>query len=139
MCTYVTTIIRALPPNMEREGAIQIFNRSLDKHNLYYTGYYGDGDSKSFSAVQNIYGAAKHVTKFECNGHYQKRVGTRLRNLKKEVKGLKGRGRLTDSRIDELQNYFGIALRQSDGGTLDDLVKGCKAAMYHVSRYLPEG
>ena len=35
--------------------------------------------------------------------------GTRLRKLKKKTKGLGGR--LTDSKIDTLQNYFGIALR----------------------------
>ena len=32
-------------------------------------------------------------------GHYEKRVGTRSRNLKKKEKGLDGRGRLTDTPI----------------------------------------
>ena len=35
-------------------------------------------------------------------GHDQKRVGTRLRNLKKKEKGLGGRCRLTDTTIDRL-------------------------------------
>ena len=42
------------------------------------------------------------IMKFECVGHYQKGVGTRLRNLKKKEKGLGGRCRLTDSKIDRL-------------------------------------
>ena len=48
----------------------------------------------------------KEVVKFECVGHYQKRVGTLLRKLKKD----KGLGELTAPLIDKLRNYFGIAL-----------------------------
>ena len=36
---------------MESNGAIMIFQRSVKKHNLRYTGYIGDGDSSSFSGV----------------------------------------------------------------------------------------
>ena len=42
------------------------------------------------------------IIKLECVGHYQERVGTRLRNLKKKEKGLGGRCRLTDTTIDRL-------------------------------------
>ena len=42
-------------------------------------------------------------------GHDQKRVGTRLRNLKKKEKGLGGQCCLTDTTIDPLQNYEGVA------------------------------
>ena len=94
---------------------------------------YGDGDSKSFSGVENIYGPEKKVTKFECIGHYQKRVGSRLRKLKKSTKGLGGKGRLTDAKIDTLQNYFGIALRQNVGNL--EMVNACMASMYHVAEY----
>ena len=45
-----------------------------------------------------------------------------------------GKGRLTDAKIDTLQNYFGIALRQNIGN-LDDMITGCKGSMYHVSEY----
>ena len=36
----------------------------------------------------------------ECVGHYQKQVGTQLRNLNKAEKGLGGKGHLTDTTID---------------------------------------
>ena len=49
--------------------------------------------------------------KKECVGHVQKRVGTNLRNLKKEHKRIGGKGKLTNSAIDKLQNYYGIAIR----------------------------
>ena len=99
-------------PNMEKLGAVAIFERSVEIHGLFYTKFYGDGDSKSFTAVENIYGSDKPVVKFECIGQFQKRVGNRLRKLRKEKK-LGVTKRLTNSKIDILQNYFGIALRQN--------------------------
>ncbi|GFU20377.1 uncharacterized protein TNCV_3866951 [Trichonephila clavipes] len=77
-----------------RLGAYRIFERSED-HECYDTpDYYGDGDSKAFDAVKDIYGK-ESVTKLECIGHIQKkkRVGTRLRKLKSRNKGLGERGR----------------------------------------------
>ena len=44
--------------------------------------------------------------KFEYIGHYQKRVGCRLRKLKKERKGMR---ELTPVVIGKQQNYVGIA------------------------------
>ncbi|GFY15173.1 uncharacterized protein TNCV_1569861 [Trichonephila clavipes] len=77
--------------NMEAVGAFRIFERSLIKRDLQYTEYYGDGDSKGFLKVKDIYGE-NSVTKLECIGHIQKRVGSRLRKLKKNTKGLGGKG-----------------------------------------------
>ena len=115
--------------NMESTGALSIFKRSLENYGLRYLNYYGDGDSKSFQSVENVYEGAK-VVKYECIGHYQKRVENRLRKLRLRVKGLvgkvqkkdegkvkktkeKAKSRLTDALIDRLQNYFGIALRSN--------------------------
>lgn len=55
----------------------------------------------------------------ECVGHIQKRMGSRLRKLCKDMKGVKltdnkvirGKGRLTDDTIEKLQNYYGLAIR----------------------------
>ncbi|GFW10063.1 uncharacterized protein TNCV_4208281 [Trichonephila clavipes] len=44
--------------------------------------------------------------KYECIGHKQKRVGSRLRKLKKSTKGIGGKGKMTDKFIDTLQNNF---------------------------------
>ena len=43
-------------PKMEQEGVESIFGRSINKNKLRYTEYYGDGDTNSFSAVENVYG-----------------------------------------------------------------------------------
>ena len=81
----------------------------------------GDGDTNTFSKLCSAkpYGD-KTVNKLECVGHVQKRVGTHLRNLKKNMKGpladgkiLGGKGRLTDKKIDKLQDYYGIAIRDN--------------------------
>ena len=74
-------------PGMEVTGAKRIFNRSIDKSKLRFTEFYGDGDCKSFASIENTYAGIK-VKKLECIGHVQKRVGTRLRKLKKNEKGL---------------------------------------------------
>lgn len=44
-------------PAMEPECVNSIFKQSVELHNLPYTEYYEDGDSKSFSNVKDIYQA----------------------------------------------------------------------------------
>ena len=121
-------------PAMEPEGAKRIFNRSVINHNLQYDEFYGDGDSKSFSAVENIYKEEYDVIveKKECVGHVQKRLGTALRKLKKEKKGLGGKGKLTDNMIDKLQNYYGIAIR-SNSGNLAEMKQNVLATLFHCA------
>ncbi|GFV79718.1 uncharacterized protein TNCV_1725431 [Trichonephila clavipes] len=72
---------------MEAVGATRIFQRSIVKQGLKYAHYYGDGDSKGFISVKDTYGKDS-VTKYECIGHVQKRVGARLRKLKSKNKNL---------------------------------------------------
>ena len=70
-------------PNMEVEGMKRIFNRSITNRSLRYTELLGDGDSKTLPAIENTYAPKIKVIKKECAGHIQKRVGNRLRKLKK--------------------------------------------------------
>ena len=55
----------------------------VQQHNLRYTEYLGDGDSQEFSTNSqgNIYGSNVNMTKLECRGHIQKRVGRQLMTL----------------------------------------------------------
>jgi hypothetical protein len=116
---------------MESEGAKRVFQRSIDNRRLRYIQYLGDGDSKSYMNVKNTYPDIE-IEKLECVGHYQKRVGTRLRTLKKIEKGLGGRGRLTDATIDRLQNFVGVAIRQNVG-KLKEMRAGVLASLFHVA------
>lgn len=72
---------------MEAAGAVEIYAQSIEKHGLMYTTYIGDGDSKAFLAVKESKPYNKDVEKHECVGHVQKRMGTRLRNMKTSLKG----------------------------------------------------
>ncbi|GFT86970.1 CCHC-type domain-containing protein [Trichonephila clavipes] len=116
---------------MEAVGATRIFQRSIVKRGLKYAHYYGDGDSKGFISVKDTYGKDS-VTKYECIGHVQKRVDVRLRKLKSKNKNLSGKGKLTDSFIDRLENYYGIAVR-SNVGNLSGLQQNVIAALFHCS------
>ena len=110
---------------MEAEGLKQIFKRSKEKYGVRYTTYLGDGDSSSFLKVQEckLYGEECEISKWECVGHVQKRMGSRLRKLKNEHKGKKlidgktfgGRNRLTDVQINSFQLYYGMAIRNNRG------------------------
>jgi hypothetical protein len=118
-------------PSMETEGMKRIFGRSEETRKLQCTEYFGDGDSKAYNEVENAYENI-HVEKKECVGHVQKRVGTALRKLKKETKGIGGKGKRTDSLIDKLQNYYGIAIR-SNSGDLEGMRSSIRASLFHCA------
>ena len=69
---------------MEPVGVITMFQH-LEKRRLRYTNYVGDGDTKSFKIVTDnkLYGDDVKITKKECIGHVQKRIGKAHRDLKK--------------------------------------------------------
>ena len=61
---------------MEAVAAFDIFSRSIKSRQLKYSTFVGDGDTYE-------------VTKEECIGHVQKRLGTALRKFKNYMKGKK--------------------------------------------------
>lgn len=127
-------------PAMEPEGVKQMFNRSISKHNIRYTKYIGDGDTKSFKIVSDSkpYGEDVTISKLECVGHVQKRMGKNLRELKKNCgskklddgKTIGGVGRLTNKEIDQLQIYYGLAIRRNKG-SVGAMKNDIKAILHH--------
>ncbi|XP_074661498.1 uncharacterized protein LOC141914130 [Tubulanus polymorphus] len=126
--------------SMESVGAVRIFGRSELFNDLRYVNYLGDGDSSAFKTVADSKPYDCDIQKLECIGHVQKRVGARLRKLKTNMKGKKladgkgigGLGRLTKMKIDVLQNYFGLAIRQNTGNLID-MQNNLMASLYHVA------
>ena len=128
--------------SMETVGALRIFKRSFQTRGLKYKNMLGDGDSSTYNKIvqSKPYGDECIPNKMECIGHVQKRVGSRLRKLKNQSKGVKladgkglaGKGRLADSKIDVLQNYYGLAVREnlSDVG---EMATAIEASLYHVA------
>lgn len=108
--------------SMEGAGIKQIFLRSEEKYNVRYVSYLGDGDSNSFESIValNPYGDTK-IQKLECINHVSKRMGGRLRRLKMDFKkqklddgkSLGGKNRLTDKKIDQIQSYYGKAIKEN--------------------------
>ena len=74
-------------PSMECAGALILWNRSVETLHLRYTEVISDGDSKTISALNEHqpYGSEVSITKHECVGHVQKRLGKRVRAVKKEL------------------------------------------------------
>ena len=71
-------------------------------------------------------------------------MGTRLRNLRKELKGkqisdedkkkaIGGTGRLSDKNINLIQNYYGMAIRQNSE-SIYGMKKSIAAVLYHVTK-----
>lgn len=106
-------------PAMEAEGAVILWKRSIELHNIRCKWMVSDGDSKAFSSVEHVYDDCQ-VVKLDCVGHVQKRMGKHLLNLKSRTKGklddgkpIGGQGRLTEGKIKQLQKYYGLAIRQN--------------------------
>lgn len=120
---------------METDGITEMFVRSVELHGVKYVTYVGDGDSKTFKGVleANPYDDVT-VQKKECVGHVEKRMGTRLRNMKKGTKGLggKGAGKLTDKAIGELTKYYGLAIRRNSH-SVQAMKDAIWATYYHKS------
>jgi hypothetical protein len=124
---------------METVAAIEMFHRSENTRGVRYTKFLGDGDSSAFGQVM----ASKpykdvEISKLECIGHIQKRMGCRLRKLKAKYSGqtlsdgkpIKGANRLTDSLIDKFQDYYGKAIR-NNCDNVDKMVKSVWAIWFH--------
>ena len=132
----------------------ECFSTSVDKYNLQYTEYLGDGNSKSYKEVCEADPYGKPIQKVECIGHIQKRVGRKLRNLKdngvfkdlyndndegddngKKRKKKAPRLYLTDKNINKVQNYYGIAVRTCTGRTIQEMKRDIAAALYHCCEF----
>ena len=116
---------------METEGAKRVFQRSIERHNLHYVEYLGNGDNKSYLSVKDVYEGLE-IKKSELVGYYQMIIHTRLRKLKKKGKGLMRRDRLTDAIIDRLQNFGGVTIRQNQGN-LEIMKSSLLASLIHVA------
>ena len=78
---------------MEKAGATEIFLRSIDSIGLKYCTFVGDGDTGRYGTVREkckqVYGDEYPVTKEECVGHIQKRLGSALRENTRKKQGIK--------------------------------------------------
>lgn len=78
-----------LSGSMEKEAGLRIWARSVNKNKMRYVVFVGDGDAKTFSALQEMNNNTSPydfpIVKEECVNHVGKRLGTRLRKLKSDL------------------------------------------------------
>lgn len=117
---------------MEVDSVLEMFSKSEDKYEVKYGNYIGDGDSKTYKAILDLnpYGEDFPVVKSECIGHVEKRMGSRLRNIKTKEK-LGGKGKLTAVLIKKLTKYYGLAIRRNIE-SVDEMAKAIMATYYHL-------
>ena len=125
-------------PAMEAEGVRRIWQRSVSRLGLRYTQVICNGDSSAYASVCAAapYGE-QQITRHECVGHAQKRVGKLLRDLRKDTRLKDKDGKcpvfihcLSDENICKLQSYYGNAVR-SNVGNLESMKRACWAVFYH--------
>ena len=127
---------------MESTGVVQCFRESEDFHKVGIISFFGDGDTKFHSAVikANPY-PGTIVQNPECVRHVQKRCGSRLRSIKNAKTRLLLMANqfwlpknLTHKCINELQNCYGIAMRQNcQTGDINIMRKAVGAVFCHCS------
>ena len=125
---------------MDAAGLLAIFQRSIEKHSARYVEFLGDGDSKAHKKLveEEVYGEVP-VENLECVGHVQECLGSRLRSLKKRLgktplqdgKSIGGTVRLTNSKIDKLQVYYGKAITDNTHD-IETMKKAVKAIWHHT-------
>ena len=138
---------------MEAEAAVVLWSRSVEHFGLRYIVLVGDGDSSAYKSVTSMnngsgpYGRSKPVEKQECINHVGKRLGSRLRKLRNDMweektyksgkkykhKLLSGKHRLTDSVINSLSSYYGTAIRNCAGKTLEEIRRSILSSYFHCS------
>ena len=97
-----------------------------------------DGDSKAFDALatSNVYGDAKPIEKEECINHVSKRMGTALRNMvavsKAQKNSISGKGKLTNTKMKRIQNYYGKAVKDHSHDT-NLCRRRIMAILFHLS------
>lgn len=127
--------------NMEVETIKTMFQRSV-KNGVRYRNYTGDGDSEAYSGLVNSkpYGDDFSI------GHVQKRMGTRLREIVKNIvvetetktgkkiktQSLSGKGKFMAKMIDKLTVYYGLAIRRYSD-SMENMKNAIWATFFHYS------
>ena len=129
---------------MEPEAARIIWNRSIDKHQLCYCTFIGDGDSKSYQQVVTMDPfPLVSIHKEECLAHVSSRLKKTLCKTKKNTKlrtyiQLK----LPEPKAEYISSTFSTVILQHRGKTPSQMANGLNILLSHVgentTRVLPK-
>ena len=111
---------------MEKDSAIGIFSRTIEKYKLRYTSFVEDSNSSLFGSVKEVlnkkFGDQYPIEKED---HIQKSMGTTVRAYKNKHRGAKlsdgksvgGSGHPRDVIVDRICAYYGYAIHNNKGKT----------------------
>ena len=113
---------------MEGAAAVEIWKRSVDKNQLVYSTYVGDGDSSSFQNLLNSdpYQGIETVRKEECLGHVQKRLKNHLRNKSNAY------SKLAAGKIERVGQLYALVVAQNRGNTPAEIQKALWNLLDHL-------
>ena len=116
--------------SMEGSAAVEIWKRSVERHNLVYSTYVGDGDSSSFKNLLNSdpYGGVETIRNEECLGHVQKRL---KKHLKKKSNSY---CKLSVGKFERVGQLYALVVAQNRGKTPYEI----QSALWNLLEHLVE-
>ena len=113
---------------METSAALEIWNRSIAKHQLVYGTYIGDGDSSSFRNLtkSDPYNGEVLVRKEECLGIAQKRLKKHLLKKSSLCK------ELPDSNAKRIAHLYVLVVVQNRGKEAADIRDALNVLLEHT-------
>ena len=101
-------------PAMECEGAVVLWERSPEHHNLWYRWIVSDGDSKAFNSIKKCLWCHQSGEIRLCGTCTRKKhlLNLKARTKEKRAVGrpIGGIGRLSNAKI---KKYYGLAIQQN--------------------------
>ena len=121
--------------SMESSGAVEVWRRSIQTHNLAYGTYIGDGDSSSFKNLieSDPYQGTVSIRKEECIGHVQKRLKKRL------MKKGKGFTSLSQGKAERISHLYALVIVQHRGKYASEIHDGLQVLMAHTKEEHDQG
>ena len=125
---FCTANFKGTSQSMESTGAIDVWRRSIETHNLAYGTYIGDGDSSSFKNLlqSDPYSGKVPIRKEECIGHVQKRLKKRL------MKKCSGSTSLSQCKADRIAHLYALVVIQHRGQTAAEIRDGLQVLLIHT-------
>ena len=115
---------------MEGSAAIEIWKRSVDRNQLVYSTYVGDGDSSSFKNLykSDPYKGVELVRKEECLGHVQKRLKKHLKNKSNSF------SKISAGKVERIGQLYALVVAQNRGKTPEEI----QTALWNLLEHLVE-
>ena len=120
---------------MEPEAAKIIWSRSISKHQLCYSTFFGDGDSKSYQQVVTMdpYPLVP-IHKEECIAHVSKRVKKSLCRIQKNTKNKSHvQHKLPYPKAEYIASNYSTVVLQHRGKSQAQMATGVNILFLHAS------